>query len=319
MLKYTKLWYWEHTWLLFSFLAFTIFPWIWGAVTVQDLTAVIVAASRRGLVPVLVFGLAWGFGAVLYGLALKMAGLALSYAIVMGLTASVGSIVPLVLLHREAIFTAKGEVILGGLLLVVVGVALCGWAAHLKEEALAASCVGASVHPGPEKIMLGVASAVLSGILSPMLNLSFAYGSPLADLAVARGTSPLLAPNAVSAVALSSGSLINVVYCGYLISKGRSWGLMVRRSYDGLLALAMGVLGPVGTILYGMGSSQLGKLGVVVGWPIMSSMGILSANLWGALSGEWSGAGRKPTLVMTAAVSTLLVAMLVLGWANSMG
>jgi L-rhamnose-H+ transport protein len=318
MLKYTKVWQWEHTWLLFSFVAFTIFPWVWGAVTVRDLPEILRATASHGLGTVLLFGLGWGCGAVLYGLALKMAGLALSYAIVMGLTASVGSLAPLLLLHREDVFTFKGFVIISALLFVVIGVTLCAWAATLKDQA----SVGKSVtHPGnvkPERIMLGVGAAILSGTLSPMLNLSFAYGSPLTDVAVSHGSSPLMAPNVISAVALSGGSLINVIYCGYLISKNRTWHLYYSRSRDSLLALVMGVLGPMGTIMYGMGSSQLGKLGVVVGWPIMSSMGILSANFWGALSGEWSGAGTKPALVMSCAVVLLLVAMFILGWANSL-
>jgi L-rhamnose-H+ transport protein len=318
MLKYTRLWQWEHTWLVFNFVAFTVFPWVWGASTVRDLAAVLTATARHGLTPVLLFGLGWGCGAVLYGLALSMAGLALSYAIVMGLTASVGSLAPLVLLHREEVFTFKGLVILGGLLFVVIGVTLCAWAATLKDQALTEM---SETHPQvlkPQRIMLGVGAAILSGIFSPMLNLSFAYGSPLTDFAVSHGTSPLMAPNVISAVALSGGSLINIIYCSYLISTRRTWTLFLARSRDSLLGLVMGLLGPLGTILYGMGSSQLGKLGVVVGWPIMSSMGILSANFWGALSGEWSGAGRKPAMVMSAAVTLLLVAMFILGWANSL-
>ena len=44
----------------------------------------------------------------------------------------------------------------------------------------------------------------------------------------------------------------------------------------------MGLLGPVALILYGMGSNQIGRWGAVIGWPIMSDMGILGANFLGS-------------------------------------
>ena len=47
-------------------------------------------------------------------------------------------------------------------------------------------------------------------------------------------------------------------------------------------------------------------------------MGILSANLWGAISGEWTGSGRKPRAVMAFAILILVVAMFILGWSNNL-
>jgi L-rhamnose-H+ transport protein len=317
MLKYTKVWHWEHLWLLYTFLAFAVIPWVLGLISVRHL-AIVLTSDRRSVSLVMLFGLGWGCGAVLYGLALKMVGLALSYAIVMGLTAAVGSCAPLILLHGQVLNTFRGRVIIGGVFLVLVGVVLCAWAGHFKDQALARHTVR-SGQSKLESFVLGLTVAILSGLFSPMLNLSFAYGSPLAVLAVHQGTNPFLASNVIFAVALSAGSLVNTVYCSYLISKRQTWNLMFHRSPDGLLGLVMGILGPLGTILYGMGSSQLGELGAVVGWPIMSSMGILSANFWGAVSGEWSGTGRKPALAMGAAVSVLLAAMFILGWANTLG
>ena len=59
----------------------------------------------------------------------------------------------------------------------------------------------------------------------------------------------------------------------------------------------MGLLGPVALILYGMGSNQIGRWGAVIGWSIMSDMGILGANFWGAVTGEWTGTGKRPVLI----------------------
>jgi hypothetical protein len=63
----------------------------------------------------------------------------------------------------------------------------------------------------------------------------------------------------------------------------------------------------------------MGDLAEVVGWPILSSMGILSANFWGAITGEWSGAGRKPMLIVGSAIAILVAAMFLLGWSSTLG
>jgi hypothetical protein len=48
-------------------------------------------------------------------------------------------------------------------------------------------------------------------------------------------------------------------------------------------------------------------------------MGILSANFWGAISGEWAGTGKKPLWIMGAAIAVLIAAMFILAWGSSQG
>jgi len=325
-LKHLKGWRWEHLWLVYSVLAFAVIPWILGFETIKNLTGVLRLADHRDLLLVFIFGIGWGCGAVLFGLSLKMAGMALSYAIAVGLGAAVGSFAPLVLMHRQEIMTDRGMIVIGGVILVVIGVALCSWAGHLKDQCLAQPAAPLS-NPRPEsvarwrqdlRVKVGVAAAVLSGLLNPMINLSFAYGAPIAKLAERQGTEPFFALNVIWAIAMSAGAFVNAMYCSYLISKGRTWNLMSRPSFDYVVGLLMGLLGPVGLLLYGVGTSRMGELAAVVGWPILSSMGILSANFWGAVSGEWSGTGRKPLLIMGIAIAVLIVAMFILGWSSTL-
>ncbi len=54
-------------------------------------------------------------------------------------------------------------------------------------------------------------------------------------------------------------------------------------------------------------------------WKTMSLMDILSANLWGVVSGKWCSTGGKPALVMGAVVSVLRAAVLILGWVDTFG
>jgi len=311
-LKYPKRMRWEHLWFIYNLLAFMVAPWVVGLLMVNDLISVLSSAELADVGKLFGFGLAWGIGAVFFGLSLKFAGMALSMAIVMGLTAAVGSLTPLVLLHSDAIRTPGGLAIIGAVLVIVVGVGLCSWAGHLKEASLPSSEDRDTSAIG-QRPMLGVGLAILSGIFSPMINLGWNYGAPIEDLAEDMGTNKLWAPIAMAVIALNAGGAVNIAYCCRLISRSRTWNVMYRPSTDHFLGLAMGLLGPVGLLLFPMGTSQLGDLGRVIGWPIISSMGILSANFFGAVTGEWRGAGRKPVVIMSVAVSILVAAMFVLG------
>ena len=325
-IKFTRSWKWEHIWLLFSVTAMILIPWLLGLLTIESLFAVLAAADGRDLLLVFLFGLGWGVGSVLYGLALKMVGLALSYAIVMGLTAAVGTMAPFVLLHWDDFLTFKGMVISAGVLLVVAGVLLSAWAGKLREES-----PGRIQEPGEgsetaEKesrrsaaVLLGLLVAGLSGILSPMLNLSFAYGIRLADQAVLLGTSPSMASNVIWVVALTAGFLVNAGYCVYLIVKGRSWNIFRGQPFHYGVGVAMGILWVSGVVTYGIGGSMLGDMREVIGWPMASAMSIIAATFWGAWSGEWTGASRKSVAVMGVSILVLSASMFLIGWTNTLG
>jgi len=45
----------------------------------------------------------------------------------------------------------------------------------------------------------------------------------------------------------------------------------------------------------------------------------MSANLWGAIAGEWADTGRKPRIVMWLSVVVLGAAMFVVGWEDRLG
>ena len=319
-LKWIKVWKWEHLWMVYSLISFGMIPWILSYFTVNDFIGVLQEASGIDIFLVFIFGFAFGFGAVFFGLSLKMAGMALSYAIAVGLGSAIGALSPLVLLHPEDLFSLQGKIIMGGVLVAVVGVLFCSWAGHLKEQLSEDSPSGGDGEVKQWKLDIrvkhGVLAAILSGLLNPMINLSFAYGAPLAELAESRGTLPFLALNVIWAIGLSAGSLVNVVYCAFVITKQKSWGLMARPSFDYVIGLIMGLLGPMGLLLYGIGTWKIGNLGEVIGFPILASTGILSANLWGAISGEWAGSARKPVVVMGFAILILIVGMFILGWSS---
>src|SRR3981189_3542449 len=118
-------WEWEHTWATFSLLGMIVFNWIITLFLVPNIFAVYVASPPRDLAILALFGLGWGIGAVLFGLGMDRLGMALGYPIIMGLIASLGALIPLLVFFPQTLLTTKGLVLVVGTALVIFGIVLC--------------------------------------------------------------------------------------------------------------------------------------------------------------------------------------------------
>ena len=155
----------------------------------------------------------------------------------------------------------------------------------------------------------------LSGIFSPMLNFSFVFGKELQQLTIASGAKPAMASNLIWAVALSAGFIVNAGYCVYLLQKNRTWGLLTQKDIPGLYWLGgtlMGIIWFAGIAVYGIGAADMGALGAMMGWPLFMAMIIITANLWGAMTGEWKGASKGTYIYSWGGIAVLVVAIYVI-------
>jgi L-rhamnose-H+ transport protein len=78
----------------------------------------------------------------------------------------------------------------------------------------------------------------------------------------------------------------------------------------------MGLMWISGTVLYGVGAIRMGQLGPVIGWPVVMTTMVLTANFWGFVAGEWRNVRGTPIRLASAGLATLIAAMFVLGWSN---
>src|SRR4029077_17970359 len=134
-MKFTRRWAWENTWAVWSALALLLMPLTAAVITVPQLSHVYAQAGTRSVALVVACGLGWGIAQVLFGLAVDSIGIALTFSIVLGLSAAVGSLVPLFQLHADRIATNGGVGILGGVCSVPGGRALCAAAGRKREPA----------------------------------------------------------------------------------------------------------------------------------------------------------------------------------------
>jgi len=80
----------------------------------------------------------------------------------------------------------------------------------------------------------------------------------------------------------------------------------------------MGLMWIGGFAIYAPGTRLLGSLGTSVGWAVMMSTMVITANILGFLTGEWKGASRKAFRLAVAGVAILVLAIGVVGYANQL-
>ncbi|MGB9606624.1 MAG: L-rhamnose/proton symporter RhaT, partial [Bryobacteraceae bacterium] len=131
--KFIRGWAWEKMWLVYSITAMVALPWLLIAAAIPEAWWAYPAVPGGVLARTALFGAGWGIGSVLFGLGIARVGMALAFAIIISLTAAVGSIVPLAILHPDQLATRRGLLLFAGLAIVIAGVALCSRAGAMKE------------------------------------------------------------------------------------------------------------------------------------------------------------------------------------------
>jgi len=314
-MKYARKWNHENIWLVFAFTGLVLFPWLLTSATVPSLGHVYSSTSSPTLWAIIASGLAWGVGATLTGIGLKMIGIGLGLAVVLGLSASVGSLVPLLVLSPHKVFTLQGGLYLLGTCVMFAGIALVAVAGALREKSEQASgSPGAAGAP----FLVGLLVAVAAGILSSALNFSYAFGTEAIEHARRLGASSVWAPNVVAVLATTGGFLANLAYCTWRFYKNSSGRLYFSTGSGShwIYGALMGGFWFGGLAVYGMGLSRMGSFGTVAGWPLLMGTIIIASNLAGLLTGEWARASARSKAYLFRGVFVILGALAVLAAAQ---
>jgi L-rhamnose-H+ transport protein len=312
-MKLNEKWEWEHSWFAFSILGVAVVPTVIALLTVPKLWSTYATVSGGTLAAMVLFGASWGVSLVFFGLALTRLGLAITFAVCLGTSAAVGALTPLIAQHADQIMTRQGGLIFLGVLMIIVGVALCGLAGKHREAALQQA--SASVRHG---FWLGYLLAFVSGILGSMLNLGLAYGGSIQRAAQRHGASVAMMSNAVWLPCLYAGFLPGAIYC-YILMRKKSNVSQLRLPgtwYYWFAAASMGLLWYGSIILYSISTVKLGDLGPSIGWPLFLASIVVASTVFGALTGEWARTGTRPIRTMILGVSFLVLAIAILSYAG---
>lgn len=309
-MKSIRGWKWENTWLVFSIAAVLLLPWILALLFVPHLTQVYRSAPARSLEYPVLFGFLWGIAQVTFGLGIDAVGMAVSIAVVSGLGALFGSLVPLLVLNPADLFLPKGIFLLVALPILLGGLFLYGKAGRLRERDTQTS----SSSRVTRNFAGGLAICIFTGIFTSNFNLGFAFSGNLQKAAMSFGATPGRATLVVWALVFGAGFLPNLIYCAYLLSRNRTWRLFRGRQSAGNigLSLVMAGLWGGGVFGYGVGATFAGRYGTSIGFTLFMASSILSSNLLGLWSGEWKATRPFTRRMLAAGLIVILVSVVVL-------
>lgn len=306
-MKYTSRWAWENTWMVWTVFALLILPPVITFSTVSHLREIYLSVAPSMLLVVMLFGVGWGIAQVFFGLAVDAIGIALTFSLVLGTSAAVGTLIPLLRLHSERLQTPAGHGVLGGIALVIAGVLVCAIAGRMREKARSGHAV---TH---KSLGLGIALAVLCGFGASFINLGLAFGSSLTEAARSVGAGELNASNVIWMPLMLAGAIPNLMYCLWLLRKNRTGCKFAKgRLSHWVLAFVMAVFWLGSTLLYGFAVAKLGSLGPVLGWPLFMSLIVIIASLLGMTTGEWKNSGHLPIRIQWSGVALLVLAVFIL-------
>ena len=326
--KKTTLWSWEIYWISQATCAWLILPIIGAMLTIPDYFGLL-AECPPGVMPKSFgLGFVYGTGGLAFGLAIRYIGFSLTYSIAIGISATLGTIMPLFWTPNEGwvykfdtLFNSlPGAMVFAGILLAVVGIFVCGCAGAMRERADTQSQTAFSFRRG-------VPLVVAAGVLSAVFNFALLAGEPLAKAATERGATELLSWNAIYPFSHGGAWLINVFWCVFLIRRNRTAAQFVRLPettrgglpFYYLMALLSGAFWYFQFFFYGMGHQNLGERFGFTSWAIHMALLILFSNIYGKLFREWEGTNRLPKRIVNVGMIVIVIATLIITWGNQLG
>jgi L-rhamnose-H+ transport protein len=323
-LKWARTWRWENFWLFYSFFSLIAFPIGLAFVVLPHLAAVYALLTLHEILLPLLLGFFWGFAQLGAGVCVQRLGLAVTIAVLSGVGAAFGTIIPLISLHREATLASNGLSILIGTALMLAGAAFCGWSGYLREAEARERDLGSGF--GKEQVamrqeslggsayVLTLGIAVGSGVLASLLNIALAYGGGIMKAVQARGAHASWAPFAVWPIALLGGSVVNLGYSVYLLTKNKTWGNFRGFSPKEILnPVFAAFLWMAGIAIYSSGTTFLGSLGISIGFAVYMIAMIFNSQLAAIVSGEWHLMKPRTYRLFALGISLLVVAVLTMG------
>ncbi|MBW4028737.1 MAG: L-rhamnose/proton symporter RhaT [Acidobacteria bacterium] len=353
-----KRWSWEIYWLIQGFAAWIIAPYVLAAVLVPNLSHILhtaYATHPENVRYAFVWGALWGIGGLTFGLAIRYLGIALGYAIALGLCTAFGTLIPPI--YDGSIHTImherSGQIILAGVLLCLIAVAVNG-AAGLSKEREVTPEEKAEAGESDFSFGKGIAVAIFAGIMSSFFAFGLAAGKPIGDLAnielLSNHRLNLWQNLPILIIVLWGGFMTNFLWSVVLIIKNRSIrqflgepGLNPMRAshasgetlvdfdpvnpstYNRIspktlaanyaFASLAGVIWYFQFFFYSMGQTKMGKYDFS-SWTLHMASIILFATLWGLLLKEWRGTSRRTKLLVAIGLGLLVSSTIVVGYGN---
>ncbi|MBM4154633.1 MAG: rhamnose:proton symporter [Lentisphaerae bacterium] len=321
--KKVRGWSWQTYWLVQASFCWFLLPILGAWLTIPELGAVLREAPREAMARSFLLGAAYGIGGTAFGISIRHIGFSLTYAIAVGLSSVLGTLIPPLVKGTLAatLQRAGADWVVAGIAVGTLGIAMTGWAGRMKETDLTAAGTR-----GEFRLLRGLLLSLLAGVLSAVYGFSLEAGEPIADVASAHGAG-VFRGNVTYIFSNTGAFLTSAAYCVLLHLRGRTFGELLRAGPDaGGGALSMNYLMSFVTGLFWYGQFFFYNLGHVrmgtyrfTSWAIHMIMLVLFSNLVGVAFREWRGCRNRTHRAIAVALFVLVAAVLLLTYGNHLG
>lgn len=323
--KYVKRWSWEIYWLTQAAWCWFLWPIIGALLTIPQLGQVLAEAPRDRMLLSFLMGVAYGVGGTAFNVSIRYIGFSLTYAIAVGLSSILGTLVPPLVRGQFAELSSRlgAGWVFAGVAAGAIGIAVCGAAGHFKESDLKARTGDA----GEFSLAKGLLLSLLAGVLSAVYGFALEVATPVVDIAEQHGAG--IWKGNVAYIFANTGAFVTAaLYSLYLAVRNKSLGELTqlrpgnqRASLMGnyLLALLTGTLWYGQFFFYNLGHVRLGKDYAFSSWAIHMIILVLISNLVAILFKEWQGCHGRTKTTISLGLAVLCAAVLLLTYGNYLG
>ncbi len=321
--KRVRRWSWQSYWLTQAAFCWFLLPILGALLTIPQLAEVLREAPRNAMLNAFVLGAAYGIGGTAFGIAIRYLGFSLTYAIAVGLSSVLGTLIPPMVRGTLGTTLSKPGAtwIIAGIAVGAVGIAGAGLAGRLKELDLRESQA-----QGEFSLMKGLVLSLLAGVLSAVYGFALEAGEPIADVATAHGAG-IWRGNVVYIFSNTGAFLTTAVYCLWLHARHRTLGELVELPagpekaslpLNWALAIVTGLFWYGQFFFYNLGHVRMGHY-QFTSWAIHMIMLVLFSNLVGMALREWRACRRLTRTTIGLALLVLVGAVSLLAYGNYLG
>ena len=322
--KKTRAWSWQTYWLAQAMVCWLVLPFVGAWLTIPHLREVLAEAPKGPMYRTFLLGAAYGIGGTAFGLAIRYVGFSLTYAISVGISAVLGTLVPPIIHDqlKELLSQTGSGWVMFGLVLGVLGIGFCGLAGRFKEKDLESNKKKASTF----FFAKGLSLCILAGILSAVFGIALDQGQPIADVAAKYGAGNYQG-NVIYIFSNTGAFLTTAIYCIYLHLKEKTFDEYKNLagtkkssalSLNYILAIITGLLWYSQFFFYGLGHTRMGNY-KFSSWGIHMIMLVLFSSVVGLVLKEWVGVKIKTKWTLAMAVTILILAVLILTYGSYLG
>lgn len=311
-------WSWQTYWLAQATVCWLLLPVLIAVVTIPQLSKVLEEAPGSAVWRTFGLGMAYGIGGTAFGMAIRYVGFSLTYAIAVGISCVLGTLLPPMVNDQLDGFLQKSGSgwIVSGIIMGALGIFFCGIAGRYKELDMLRD----SREQQNFSLAKGLPLCLLAGLLSAVYGFSINQGQPIADIAAKYGAGHFQG-NVIYIFSNSGAFVTTLVYCLYLHRKEntfREYRSFASRNYlarNYMMAFLTGLLWYAQFFFYGLGHVRMGNY-KFTSWAIHMIMLVIFSTIAGILMKEWTDSKPRTIKMLVAALFILVSAVLILTYGN---